>query len=415
MPVRTLQKHWSPMMRLLGDHHRRSCRGCVRASIGPRPTDALVMLLLVACLAPGGMSRAADFETLLVIEPTSEHPRNSEGDIVQLADGRLCLAYTRFTGGTADHSAADIVARTSDDGGKTWSADRVIVPNEGQANVMSVSFARLKTGELLLFYLRKHGWDDLTMFVRRSTDELATLSEPVRVTLGEGYHVVNNGRVVQLRTGRLVVPAALHPCLDGTAKTFQPRAIMRVFFSDDGGRTWQADAMSPEAPSPTSPMLQEPGIIELKDGRLMMYIRTNQGTQYECFSDDAGAHWTAPGPGPLSSPLSPATVGRVPWTGDLLAVWNDHSGWHVFPAGKRTPLCLAVSRDDGRTWSPSRVIEGDPDGWYCYTSMTFVGDRVILSYCAGDSKVGGLNRLKVVSVSREWLYPVAAKDRGEHR
>jgi len=36
---------------------------------------------------------------------------------------------------------------------------------------------------------------------------------------------------------------------------------------------------------------------------------------------------------------------------------------------------------------------------------------VILSYCAGDSQVGGLNRLKVVSVGREWLYPVAAKDR----
>lgn len=72
MPMRTLQKHWSPMMRLPGEHHRRSCRGCVGASIGPRPTGALVMMLLVACLGPGGMSRAADFETLLVIEPTKD-------------------------------------------------------------------------------------------------------------------------------------------------------------------------------------------------------------------------------------------------------------------------------------------------------------------------------------------------------
>ena len=44
---------------------------------------------------------------LLVIEPTPAHPRNSEGDLIELADGRLCLIYTRFRGGTSDHAAAD--------------------------------------------------------------------------------------------------------------------------------------------------------------------------------------------------------------------------------------------------------------------------------------------------------------------
>ncbi|UCD29011.1 MAG: exo-alpha-sialidase, partial [Planctomycetota bacterium] len=69
------------------------------------------------------------------------------------------------------------------------------------------------------------------------------------------------------------------------------------------------------------------------------------------------------------------------------------------------PLCIAISKDDGKTWSKSRVIEGNPDGWYCYTSMTFVKDRVMLAYCAGDSKVGRLNRLKVIAIHRDWLYP----------
>jgi sialidase-1 len=141
-----------------------------------------------------------------------------------------------------------------------------------------------------------------------------------------------------------------------------------------------------------------------KDGRLWMWMRTTQGTQYESFSADQGVHWSEPRPGNLASPCSPATIGRIPWTGDLLCVWNDHSGWHAFPPGKRTPLCVAISKDDGRTWSKSRVIEGDPNGWYCYTSMTFLKDRVILSYCAGDTKVGGLNRLKVTVLWRDWLY-----------
>jgi len=151
-------------------------------------------------------------------------------------------------------------------------------------------------------------------------------------------------------------------------------------------------------------MLQEPGVLELRDGRLWMWMRTNAGVQYECFSKDRGLHWSLPEPGQLASPRSPATIERIPWTGDLLCVWNDHSGWHAYKQGCRTPLCIAISKDDGRTWTKSRVIEGNPDGWYCYTSMTFLKDYVILSYCAGDSKVGRLNRLKVVAISKEWLY-----------
>ncbi|MDM8006752.1 MAG: sialidase family protein [Phycisphaerae bacterium] len=343
------------------------------------------------------------FRTLLIIEPTKEHPRHSEGDVIELKDGRLCLVYSRFSGASDDHAAAEIVMRTSADAGKTWSDDRVLVSGEGRMNVMSVSLLRLPSGEILLFYLRKNALDDMPMMVRRSHDELQTLSEPVRVTVDDGYHVVNNARVVRLSTGRLVVPAALHPSSDRDEKSFSPRGVMRAFLSDDDGRTWRGDKSGQGVQPDPSVTLQEPGVVELKDGRLLMWIRTDRGTQYESISDDKGEHWSKPVPGKLASPLSPATIERNPWTGDLVCVWNDHSGRHVFPAGKRTPLCLAVSRDEGKTWQPSRVIEGDPNGWYCYTSMSFIKDRLILSYCAGDSKVGGLNRLKVVAFSRAWL------------
>ena len=360
---------------------------------------------LIFLFAGSGLLAQSDpgFQTLLVIEPTKEYPRNSEGDLIELKDGRLCLVYSRFSGGAGDHATAEIVMRTSSDDGKTWSADRVLVSKEGKMNVMSVSLLRLPDGEILLFYLRKNSLDDMPMFVRRSTDELDTLGEAVRVTVGDGYHVVNNARVIRLATGRLVAPAALHPCPEGAAKKFSESAVMRAFLSDDNGRTWRGDKAGEGAAPDRSVVLQEPGVVELKDGRVMMWIRTNRGTQYESFSTDKGEHWTKPEPGKLASPLSPATIERSPWTGDLICVWNDHSGRHVYPPGKRSPLCLAVSRDDGATWEPSRVIEGDPTGWYCYTSMSFIKNRLILSYCAGDSKVGGLNRLKVMAFSRQWL------------
>ena len=342
-------------------------------------------------------------ETLLVIEPSQEFPRHSEGDVIELSDGNLCLVYTRFSGGNDDDSSAAIVAKVSKDGGRAWGEDRVLVEREGAKNVMSVSLHRLKSGEILLFYLVKNSWCDLKMFVRRSNDELLTVGEKTLVTVADGYHVVNNDRVVELSSGRLVAPAALHHCADGKREKWANSAIMRVFYSDDHGQTWQADRSDPTAEPDEKVILQEPGIVELKDGRLMMYIRTDAGTQYVRYSSDQGETWTNYGPGNLASPLSPATIERIPWNGRLLAVWNDHSGWHNFPPGKRTPLCLATSSDEGDSWSKSRVLEGDPDGWYCYTSMTFLGDRVILTYCAGDKEVGGLNRLKVLSLPREWL------------
>ena len=135
----------------------------------------------------------------------------------------------------------------------------------------------------------------------------------------------------------------------------------------------------------------------------MMYLRTNAGSQYVCHSENGGETWSKAEPSALASPLSPASIKRIPWTGDLLCVWNDHSGVHPYAAGRRTPLCLAISKDEGRTWSPSQIIEGDPDGWYCYTAITFLQDQMLLAYCAGDKKVGGLNRLKVLTISKDLL------------
>ena len=50
-----------------------------------------------------------------------------------------------------------------------------------------------------------------------------------------------------------------------------------------------------------------------------------------------------------------------------------------------------------------KLIESDPEGWYCYTAIHFSGDAVLLGYCAGDPKVGGLNRLRIRRVEMGWL------------
>jgi sialidase-1 len=342
--------------------------------------------------------------TLLTIEPTVEQPRNSEGDLIELKDGRLCLIYTRFTGGTSDHAAADLAMRISADGGRTWSDDKIVVPHEGGSNVMSVSLLRLADGRIALFYLRKRSLEDCRPVMRLSRDECATFSKPTMCINDEvGYYVLNNDRAVQLAGGRLVLPVAQHNKPGQNEPDWAGRVM--CYLSDDTGKTWRRSqtTLISRSPDGQRTTVQEPGVVQLKDNRLMMFCRTGAGSQYVAYSTNKGDTWSELAPSGLSSPLSPATIERVPWTGELVCVWNDHSGEHAYPEGKRTPLCMAISRDEGKTWLRSRLIESDPAGWYCYTSMTFLEDRVLLAYCAGDKRVGGLNRLKVTSLTKDEL------------
>ena len=340
-----------------------------------------------------------------LLPPGPGNPRNSEGDFIRLRDGRVLFVYTHFTGGAADHATAHLAGRFSTDGGVTWDAeDTLVLPNEAGCNVMSVSLLRLRSGEIALFYARKNSMVDCLPCMRTSRDEGATWGEPT-LCIGEpGYYVLNNDRVVQLTSDRIVVPVALHN-RPGWAEPDWAGAIM-CYLSDDGGATWRRSegALQGRAAGGTRVVLQEPGVIELKDGRVMMFCRTQSGCQYVSFSSDRGASWSAFGPSSIISPCSPATVERIPATGDLLLAWNDHEEVDERYLGKRTPFKVAISRDEGATWTNKRTIESDPGGWYCYTAMEFVGDHVLLGHCAGQRATGGLNLTQITRFPVSWLY-----------
>jgi len=145
------------------------------------------------------------------------------------------------------------------------------------------------------------------------------------------------------------------------------------------------------------------GVVELADGSLLSWFRTDQGAQFASVSKDAGKSWSLPAQTELKSPTSPASIKRLPNSADLLGVWNDHSGQFPMVKGKRTPLVAGISTDGGRTWPQRKPLEGDPDGVYCYTAIHFTDDAVLLAYCAGDPKVGGLNRLRIRRIGLDWL------------
>lgn len=340
-----------------------------------------------------------------LLPPGPGNPRNTEGAFLPLKDGRLMYVYTKFTGGGGDHDAAILAARHSADGGRTWTAsDRQLVGREGTMNAMSVSLIRLADGRIAMFYLRKNSITDCRPIVRYSVDEGESWSEPQDVIPEAGYYVLNNDRVVQLKSGRIVLPLAYHA---NRPDVYDYRSNVLFYFSDDNGRTWRRNKQTIECPDPESRAgLQEPGIVELKDGRLFMFSRTRLGSQYVAWSSDQGETWTPAQPSDLKSPLSPASIKRIPSTGDLLVVWNDHSQVPeaTRTSGLRTPFTAAISKDEGKTWIMRRNIYDDPQGWYCYTAVEFVGDRVLLGLNAGGGSLATLSRTQIVHFPVQWLY-----------
>jgi sialidase-1 len=356
--------------------------------------------------APAPIHPQIGLQRHLTLSPSEDNRRNSEGDFLQLKDGRWIFIYTHFTGGADDHSKAVLTSRESSDGGKTWTnRDEIVVANEGGFNVMSVSLLRLKTGEIGLFYLRKNSMQDCRPILRLSRDEAKTWSEPIECITDEvGYYVLNNSRVIKLASGRLILPTALHG-FEG--RRLQPGKIV-VYLSDDSGKSWRRSASVLEnGEDGTRINLMEPGVVETAADRLLMVIRTKLGRQYLSESPDGGETWAAPHPSDLLSPESPATLVRIPKSDDLLIVWNDHRGQPEDYRRKqppiRTPLVAAISHDAGKTWAKHKLIEGAPGHGYCYTAIAFAGERVLLGYCAHASSYG-LETTQISSFSLRDLY-----------
>ncbi|HWQ54994.1 MAG TPA: sialidase family protein [Bryobacteraceae bacterium] len=351
-------------------------------------------MALAVVLAGAAKDEVFEF---LVAPAGPGNQRNSEADILPLKDGRLLLAWIEFySDKNSDWAPGRISAMYSRDRGRTWGDKFVLQENIGDMNVMEPDLLRLKSGKILFIFARKNSEGDCQPFVRISNDDAKTFSPPKAMPIDPhpSYTGFNHDRAIQLRSGRILMPLFY-------TKDYRidKRIRSRVYYSDDEGATWLPSKTIVDVEE-SKPGAQEPGVVELKDGRVMMWIRAGTGHIHRCYSSDRGETWSTPEAMELASPLSPQSIKRIPSTGDLLLVWNNSPK-------DRFPLTTAISRDEGRTWENIRNLDEDPAHTYAYTSIEFVRDRVLFTYYAGPpagKREGPLWSLKLKSVPVKWLY-----------
>ncbi len=290
---------------------------------------------------------------------------NTNCMLVRGADGAL-----RLIGGNA--------RRISRDQGRTWQDDTPGTPPPDRANTA----LRMPDGRLLMVVwdptpavVAAHHMNGTVFSLALSEDEGATYAERWPLNQEVGCYYVMNDRLLRMKSGRILLAICQHPA-DRFEAGIEHEGMVTAAYSDDEGRSWKFGQW-------LDGNYQEPMIIEKDDGSLMMFMRSHRGYLSISRSQDGGEHWSEPALSMLAMPCAPFCVKKDPYSGYVFLVWD-----HSFPAAQiqypRSPLHMAVSRDDGETFSLVEALESDPDRHYGYPSIYFDRDEIFVNYYEND-------------------------------
>lgn len=330
------------------------------------------------------------------IPPTTQNPRNSEGAFIRGKRGEILFAYSRYHGDSIhDHAACDIAMIVSEDEGKSWSEPRIIAhaADFGVQNIMSVSALEQKNQDLAFYFLIKEQNGGTTIGRAVSSNGVDFYTERCRADFPSNYYVINNDRLLRLRDGRILAPAAYITAEQVCAEAKVPYTTTLLISEDDGASFFKADFDFTTTDRLNMRYgLQEPGILERENGSLYLWMRTNYYCQYECESVGDVNAFTTPHASQFTSPPSPMQVKCL--DGVTYAVYNPIPRYNgrvcAEGTGDRTPFVIRKSTD-GKHFGPLNLIEEDPTRGYCYSAIFPTADgHLLLAYCRGDINDGNM-------------------------
>lgn len=302
-----------------------------------------------------------------VHERAQHMPSLPAGPFVRLDDGGLLSV--------AGNPAQGYI---SDDDGLTWREQPLFSADSVTVAAHTGSLLKSGSGAIILGFAnvgdKQWTWDNdmkdapgarLPTCVTRSVDEGQTWQDPQ--TLHEDWTGATRD-VIQLRDGRIVFTSMKMRHNPG-------RHTVLCYFSDDDGMTWKPSNVMDLGGNGHHDGVTEGTIVELKDGRLLQYMRTNWGHLWRAISADGGETWHPYGPTEIPASSTPALLRRLA-SGRILLLWNrpypeghetypSQGGdgiWSATPASNfRAELSISFSEDECTTWTPSTVIARSED------------------------------------------------------
>jgi len=267
---------------------------------------------------------------------------------------------------------AYLTIRQSHDKGRTWDDAWDLTDMSGKRiKGFHETVFRMKSGKLGLVYNDNENFPSgipgrdsgSGIMFRESEDEGRTWTDPVIVY--PLHALCCSGHVLVLSDGRIVAPAFRWISHDPSpaSEEFTAPTVSYSFacVSDDEGKTWRVGhSQLFISRCRFACDLEEPAVVELTDGRLLMHLRSQVGRVYRSSSTDRGITWSRPEPLPVAASYAPGLLRRLP-TGEILMIWNQSSRGEILMGLDRHRLTCAVSRDEGRTWENFKNLESLDD------------------------------------------------------
>lgn len=315
-------------------------------------SDRRTELLLVvafgasACLAArpsqanGQTATSAKASGLLheqIAPPTKRFPRCHCSCIVEVPSGDLLACW--YAGEDEARPDVALLLARKPKGAKTWKEPEVVADEPGKPEGNAILFV-MPDGVLWLIYGVIHGkldgppgpgvrWATLDVRCRTSKDEGRTWSD-IRV-LEKGLGTVVRNKPIVLDNGDVIFGVEYKD------------EHSRFWITSNCGRTWHV----------TGPVAgvqnEQPTLIQRKDKSLLAYLRPGFNAYIaKTESFDHGRTWSKATLTTLPNPY--AAVDMVKLRDGRVVLAFDKS------MTRRTPLTLALSEDEGRTWPYKRDL-----------------------------------------------------------
>lgn len=312
----------------------------------------------------------------------SHWPANHASNLIELDNGDLlCCWFAGLSEGSSDIKIA--LSRLNADSDR-WS-EPVLVSEDYTRSEQNPSLFQTPSGQLWLMYtaqcsrgrMRVEEWyekvrrgevhghfsmqETAEVRLRRSDDRGYTFGAVESLFTKPG--AFGRHPALRLSNGDFLYPMWYSQPEEDASKPQYGGDYSVVQISGDQGRSWT------EYPVPDSVRRVHMAVVETRPGRLVAFFRSRSADRiYRAFSTDYGRTWTAPAPTRLPNNNASIQAIRLQ-SGRILLAFNNYGEGDdplaVRWPGRRCPVTLALTEDEGETFPYMRSIE---------TGENFLGD-----------------------------------------